>query len=144
MGYYKKDDLAPLYASGVRRVAAQDKPDRSQPYQTMELMQWNYFMDQGVLTFDAKSGRLSVHQDKFHAAVTAMLRDVLELQAAGDARKRPRPTSRSGPRGATICTSALPGQCARARSFATPLSLTICSMHPACPTRGTGRAVSTP
>jgi len=85
IGYYQKEDLAPLYASGVRRVLLKNKPDRSQPYQTMELMQWNYFMDKGVLAFDAKSGRLSVHQNRFHDAVTSMLREVLELQAAGDA-----------------------------------------------------------
>jgi hypothetical protein len=86
MGYYQESDLPQLYASGVRRVLLRNKPDRSQPYQTMELMQWNYFMDRGVLTFDRKSGRLSVHQEKFHDAVTSMLSEVLEIQAAGDAR----------------------------------------------------------
>jgi hypothetical protein len=86
MGYYKQADLAPLYASGVRRVLLKNKPDRSQPYQTMQLMQFNYFMDRGVLTFDPKTARLSVHQEKFPAAVAAMLREVLELQAAGDAK----------------------------------------------------------
>ncbi|HEX6790630.1 MAG TPA: NUDIX hydrolase, partial [Candidatus Krumholzibacteria bacterium] len=86
MGFYKPEDLTPLYASGVRRVLLKNKPDRSQPYQTMELMQWNYFMDKGALSFDAKTARLSVHQERFHDAVTAMLRDVLEIQAAGDAK----------------------------------------------------------
>lgn len=86
MGYYRKEDLSPLYASGVRRVLNKSRPDRAQPYQTMELMQFNYFLERRVLTFDATSGRLSVHEDRFHDAVAAMLRDVLELQAAGDAK----------------------------------------------------------
>jgi hypothetical protein len=86
MGYYQDADIAPLYASGVRRVLLKNKPDRSQPYQTMQLMQFNFFMDRGVLTFDPKTARLSVHQEKFHAAAAAMLREVLELQAAGDAK----------------------------------------------------------
>jgi hypothetical protein len=86
MGFYTVADLEPLYASGIKRVLLKNRPDRAQPYQTMELMQFNYFMDRGVLTFDAATARLSVHQEKFHDAVTAMLREVLELQAAGDAR----------------------------------------------------------
>jgi hypothetical protein len=84
LGYYTVADLKPLYASGVRRVLLKSRPDRSQVYQTMELMQFNYFMAHGVLSVDAKSGRLAVHEERFHDAVAAMLRDVLELQAAGD------------------------------------------------------------
>lgn len=86
IGYYHDADLKPLYASGVRRVLLKNKPDRSQPYQTMELMQFNYFMAHGVLVFNAKTGRVAVHPEQFHAAAAAMLHDVLELQAAGDAK----------------------------------------------------------
>lgn len=85
LGYYTESDLSPLYASGVRRVLLKGKPDRAQPYQTMELMQFNYFMQHGVLVLDAKSGKLAVHEEKFHATVTSMLHDVLEIQAAGSA-----------------------------------------------------------
>jgi hypothetical protein len=87
LGYYTADDMKPLYASGVRRVLNKSKPDRSQPYQTMELMQFNYFMTHGALAFDAKSGKLIVHEENFHDAVASMLRDVLAIQAAGDAAK---------------------------------------------------------
>ncbi len=87
MGYYTAADMKPLYASGVRRVLNKNRPDRSQPYQTMELMQFNYFIAQGVLSFDAKSGRLVVHEERFHAAAAAMLHDVLEIQAEGDVNK---------------------------------------------------------
>jgi hypothetical protein len=86
IGYYTDADLSPLYASGVRRVLLKSRPDRSQVYQTMELMQFNYFMAKGVLSYDATSGRLAVHEEKFHDAVAAMLGDVLEIQAAGDAK----------------------------------------------------------
>jgi len=87
MGYYSASDLASLYASGVRRTLNKSRPDRSQVYQTMELMQFNYFLAHGVLSFDEKSGKLAIHEEKFHDAVAAMLRDVLEVQAEGDARK---------------------------------------------------------
>jgi hypothetical protein len=85
MGYYAQDDMKPLYASGVRRVLLKNKPDRSQPYQTMQLMQFNYFIDRGVLVFDPKTNKLAIRQEKFHDAVAAMLRETLDLQAAGDA-----------------------------------------------------------
>ena len=84
MGYYTPADIGPLYASGVRRVLLKNKPDRSQVYQTMELMQWNYFMAYGVISFDEKAGRLVVHDERFHAAVAALLREVFEIQAGGD------------------------------------------------------------
>lgn len=87
IGYYHDADMKPLYASGVRRVLLKSRPDRAQVYQTMELMQFNYFMAQGVLSLDAKSGRLGVHEERFHAAVTSMLREVLEIQATGDVKK---------------------------------------------------------
>ncbi len=84
MGYYTADQRKALYASGVRRVLLKNKPERAQVYQTMELMQWNYFLDQGALTLDATAGKLVIHYDKFPDAVTAMLRETLALQQAGD------------------------------------------------------------
>ncbi len=86
MGYYTKEQRRALYASGVRRVLLKNKPERSQVYQTMQLMQWNYFLDRGALSFDATSGKLSVHYDRFPDAVASMLRETLAVQAAGDAR----------------------------------------------------------
>jgi len=85
MGYYGKDQRRSLYASGIRRVLQKSKPERAQVYQTMELMQWNYFMDRGALSFDAATGKLSAHYDKFPAAVEAMLRETLAVQRSGDA-----------------------------------------------------------
>jgi len=83
-GYYTAEKRRNLYASGVRRILLKNRPDRAQVYQTMQLMQWNYYLAQGVLTFDAASGKLAIHYDKFPAAVELMLREVLEIQAAGD------------------------------------------------------------
>lgn len=84
MGYYDAAARRALYAGGVRRALLKNRPERAQVYQTMELMQWNYFLAHGALSMDAKSGRLQIHYDHFHEAVASMLRDVLEIQAAGD------------------------------------------------------------
>jgi hypothetical protein len=84
MGYYTKDARRSLYASGVRRVLQKNKPERAQVYQTMQLMQWNYFLAQGALSFDASAGKLVLHYDRFHDAVASMLRETLAAQAGGD------------------------------------------------------------
>ena len=83
-GYYDDARLRSVYASGIRRVLQNNRPRRDQPYQTMQLMQWNWFMDRGVLTFDPKSKELSIDSSKYHQAVASLLREVLALQRAGD------------------------------------------------------------
>ena len=86
-GYFTDDDLDDLrahYASGVMRTLQNVKPRRDQPYQTMQLMQFNWFLDRRVLAFDAASGRLSIDYGRYHGAVEALLREVLAIQDAGD------------------------------------------------------------
>jgi hypothetical protein len=83
-GYYSADQLRSLYASGIFRTLQNNRPRRDQPYQTMQLMQFNWFMDKGVLRFDPASRRLSIDYDRYHAAVEGLLREVLAIQDAGD------------------------------------------------------------
>ena len=83
-GYYNADQLRSLYASGIFRTLQNNKPRRDQPYQTMQLMQFNWFMDKGVLRFDSASRRLSINYDRYHEAVESLLREVLAIQDAGD------------------------------------------------------------
>ena len=60
----------------------QPRPD--QPYQNMQLMQFNYYLEAGLFQADPDSGLLSVDYDQFHEVVTDMLARVLEIQHAGD------------------------------------------------------------
>ncbi len=83
-GYYNDATLRALYASGVRRVLQNNRPRRDQPYQTMQLMQWNFFLDKGLLRFDAKTGHLSVDYRRYHDVVRELLERVLAVQSAGD------------------------------------------------------------
>lgn len=83
-GYYNDAALRAVYAAGVERTLQTVKPRRDQPYQTMELMQMNYFLRHGLLSFDRDSGRLAIHYGKYHEVVTDMLRDVLAIQYAGN------------------------------------------------------------
>ena len=83
-GYFNDDQLRSHYASGVFRTLQNNRPRRDQPYQTMQLMQFNWLLDRGVLRFDPAGGRLSIDYGRYHEAVGALLREVLAIQDAGD------------------------------------------------------------
>ncbi|MBY0566483.1 MAG: hypothetical protein K2P70_04185 [Hyphomonadaceae bacterium] len=74
--------LRAIYASGIRRVVQKNRPRREQPYQTMQLIQWNWFMEHGALRFE--NGRLRIDHRRYDAAVTSLLRETLALQRNGD------------------------------------------------------------
>jgi hypothetical protein len=82
--YYTADQLRAVYASGVLRMLQNNKPRREQPYNMMQLMQWNWFLDRGVLKYDG--GRLSIDYTRYHDAVRDLLKEVIALQEAGDQR----------------------------------------------------------
>ena len=82
--YYTRDQLRALYASGIRRVLQTAQPRRSQPYQTMQLMQWNFFMENGLLEYDRSTQRLKINYDKYHDVVGKLLAKVLDVQYQGD------------------------------------------------------------
>jgi hypothetical protein len=83
-GYYTDGQLRSVYASGILRVLQNNKPRRDQPYQTMELMQWNFFLENGLLSFEA--GKLGIHYEKYHEVAGTLLAKVLAVQYAGDKR----------------------------------------------------------
>ena len=83
-GYYTDAQLRNVYASGVLRVLQNVKPRRDQPYQTMQLMQWNYFLEHGLLTFDRETKLLRINYDKYRDVVRDLLERVLRVQHEGD------------------------------------------------------------
>lgn len=83
-GYYTDEQLKSVYAGGILRVLQNNKPRRDQPYNVMQLMQWNFFLENGLLSFDAASKTLSIHYDKYHEVVGKLLQKVLAVQFEGD------------------------------------------------------------
>ena len=83
-GYYTDAQARSVYAGGILRVLQNNKPRRDQPYNTMQLMQWNFFLENGLLTFDRGTGRMRVHYDKYHDTVKKLLTKVLNVQYQGD------------------------------------------------------------
>ncbi len=83
-GYYTPAQVRAVYAGGIRRVLQTVKPNRSQPYQTMQVMQWNFFMENGLLSFDKSNKTLKIDYAKYHEVVGKMLAEVLAVQYQGD------------------------------------------------------------
>src|SRR5215213_1906692 len=83
-GYYTDAQLRAVYASGVLRVLQNVKPRRDQPYQTMQMMQWNYFLEHGLLSFDRETKLLRINYDKYRDVVRDLLERVLRVQYEGD------------------------------------------------------------
>jgi hypothetical protein len=83
-GYYTPAQLRSVYAGGILRVLQNNKPRRDQPYNTMQLMQWNFFLDNGLLSFDQSTKTLHIHYDKYHEVVGKMLEKTLAVQYDGD------------------------------------------------------------
>ena len=81
-GRLTEAQLQGIYASGIRRVLQKNRPRRDQAYQTMQLIQWNWFLDRGALRFEV--GRLRIDYRRYPEAVTSLLREVLAIQRAGD------------------------------------------------------------
>src|ERR1044072_5863954 len=83
-GYYTDAQLRSVYAGGILRVLQNNRPRRDQPYNTMQLMQWNFFLENGLLTFDPGTKTMKVNYEKYHDVVGKMLEKTLSVQYEGD------------------------------------------------------------
>jgi Zincin-like metallopeptidase len=83
-GYYTDAQLRSVYAGGILRVLQNNRPRRDQPYNTMQLMQWNFFLENGLLSFDPATKTMRVHYEKYHDVVGKMLEKTLAVQYEGD------------------------------------------------------------
>jgi hypothetical protein len=83
-GFYDEVGVRAVYAGGIRRTLQTVKPRIDQPYQNMQLMQFNFFMEYGLIEPNADSGLLEINYERFPEVVTDLLRQVLHIQYAGD------------------------------------------------------------
>jgi hypothetical protein len=83
-GYYDDAALRSVYAGGIRRTLQSVRPRADQPYQRMQLLQFNYFLAKGLLEFDPKAKVLRIHYDRYAPTVSSLLQEVLALQYSGD------------------------------------------------------------
>jgi hypothetical protein len=83
-GYYDDAGMRAVYAGGIRRTLQIVQPRAEQPYQNMQLMQFNFYMENGLIEPSPESGLLVINYDHYHEVVTELLRQVLQIQYAGD------------------------------------------------------------
>ena len=83
-GYYTDAQLKSVYAGGILRVLQNNRPRRDQPYNTMQLMQWNFYLENGLLSFDQATKTLRINYAKYHEVVGKLLERVLAVQYAGN------------------------------------------------------------
>jgi len=76
--------LLSVRASGIRRTLQNNRPRTDQPYQTMQLAQFNWFLENGLLEFDDQRGELIIHYDRYQDVVTKLLAEVLAIQYQGE------------------------------------------------------------
>ena len=76
--------LRAVQASGIARTLQNVKPRSDQPYQTMQLVQFNWFRDKGLIEADPQTARLTIRYDRYPEAVNSLLRETLAMQANGD------------------------------------------------------------
>jgi hypothetical protein len=86
-GQMSDDLLRSVQAAGVYRTLQRNQPRRDQPYQTMQLMQMNYFLEHGLLSFDEAGGWLHINYDRYNEVAASMLDQVLAIQSGGDSGK---------------------------------------------------------
>jgi hypothetical protein len=83
-GYYTEAQLRSVYSGGILRVLQNNRPRRDQPYNTMQLMQWNFFLENDLLRFDPSTKQLKINYGRYHEVVGKMLAKVLAVQYQGD------------------------------------------------------------
>lgn len=81
-GHYTDEELRSIYAGGVLRVLQKNRPRRDQAYGTMQLIQWNWFLDKGLLSFE--DGKLAIDYALYPETVSSLLAEVIDLQYRGD------------------------------------------------------------
>ena len=76
-----------VQAASVLRVLQKNQPRMDQPYQTMQLMQFNYFLENGLLSFDPSDARLEINYKQYNRVIRQLLSEVLSIQNQGNSEK---------------------------------------------------------
>ena len=84
LGHLEFEDVRGIAAAAILASLRPVKPIRSQPYPTLWLMEFNWFLEQGLLVYE--EGSLGIRWERHAEAVTSMLREVLAIQTSGSKR----------------------------------------------------------
>jgi hypothetical protein len=73
-----------FYASHVAGIFRTVRFGVAEAHARAEMMQFNYFVEQGAITRDAATGRYALDVAKMPVAVASLAKELLEIEATGD------------------------------------------------------------
>jgi hypothetical protein len=83
-GNFPKETMAECYASEVAGIFRTVRFGVAEAHGRAEIMEFNFFTERGVVTFDSATGRYAVDTAGMPAAVAALAKELLEQEATGD------------------------------------------------------------
>ena len=79
-----KSRAGDYYASHVAGILRTVRFGVAEAHARAEMMEFNYFAEQGAITRDAKSGRYAIDFAKMPVAIASLAKELLEIEATGD------------------------------------------------------------
>ena len=83
-GNLPKDKLNGYYASEVAGIFRTVRFGVAEAHGRAEIMEFNFYLERGVISRDAASGRYAIDFDRMPEAVAALAKELLEQEATGD------------------------------------------------------------
>jgi hypothetical protein len=83
-GYIPKNRAPSIYASYVADMFRTARFGVAESHARGQVMQFSFLMEQGAIKRDSQTGRYIIDYDKMPATVTALAKELLEIEATGD------------------------------------------------------------
>ncbi|MBA3646411.1 MAG: Zn-dependent hydrolase [Gemmatimonadaceae bacterium] len=83
-GILPKAKAGDYYASHVAGIFRTVRFGVAEAHAKAEMMQFNYFTEQGAITRDAKTGKYAIDIVKMRGAIASLAKELLEIEATGD------------------------------------------------------------
>jgi hypothetical protein len=83
-GLAPKEKAQEFYASHVAGIFRTVRFGVAEAHGRAEMMEFNYFAEQGAITLDAATGRYAIDFTKMTQAIATLAKELLEIEATGD------------------------------------------------------------
>lgn len=83
-GVIPKEKAQEFYASHVAGIFRTVRFGVAEAHGRAEMMEFNYFVEQGAITFDSKTGKYAIDFTKMQTAIASLAKELLEIEATGD------------------------------------------------------------
>jgi hypothetical protein len=83
-GVVPREKAQEFYASHVAGIFRTVRFGVAEAHGRAEMMEFNYFVEQGAITLDPKIGKYAIDFTKMQAAIATLAKELLEIEATGD------------------------------------------------------------